>query len=327
MSASAGSSARTGAATPFDNEPVLPALPTEAASLSRVSRWRRRLPAPSPKRFLHPWYLVRFASVLAYIVVRELLSRYPSGAPALPPLQWSVSEASRETQMFLILSVLLFTKMRRSVSGEAYVVNSLRFAQLAVVFAAFVVDVRLCAAFALLYATLLLVNPRPPHYAGPSHVHDVSMDFFQQAVDQKTQQQSTSGEPDANAPNYIVQLYSSAVESCRFVESEFARASCHYGYPGSRVRFLRLSVDRFPSLLQQFQVVSPKENRFAHELPTLLMFQGGKLLARLPQVGNTKVLINEANMVRAFDLESRARVPAEAWAAKDKGSEQTKKNK
>jgi hypothetical protein len=306
----------------FANEPVFPALPRDTASLSRISRWRRRaLPSPSVLRFLHPWYLLRVSSVLLYFIVREVLSRWPSppSGPALPPLEWSVTDASREVQMFLILAVLLMTKFRRSVSGEAYLVNCLRFAQLAVVFASFVVDVRLCIAMTSLYAVLLLVDPRPPQYNGPSNVHEVGLDFFQQCVDQNQQkagENSNAGGPDDSAPNYIVSFTSSNVEACRFVESEFARASCHYGYPGSGVRFLRISVDRFPSLLHQFQILSPAEDRWAHELPTMLMFQRGKVLARLPQVGNKSVLLNETNMVRAFDLERRARVPPEAWTPK-----------
>lgn len=99
----------------------------------------------------------------------------------------------------------------------------------------------------------------------------------------------------------------SSVACCQWFQSEFARASLHYGYDRSSVLFCCLSVDAFPKLVDQYQLITPAQNRFSHELPTVMMFAGGKLCARLPEAGR-KTMMDEVNLVRAMDMEKRARL-------------------
>jgi len=316
MSATAASAGASATAAASSTAPF-PPLPTDSALLSRISRWRRRtLPSPSLQRFVRPWYLLHLASVLAYLPVRCLV--LPWLEPSTPPFEWAIGASSRETQMFLILGVLLSTKWRRSNTMETYVGTLLRYSKLAVLGAAFVTDMRLLVLFFAVFTLQLLVGPKEPQYSGPTNVKDVGLTFFQSAVDTKAA--PIGGSVDSSRQmNYIVMLYSAANETCKWFQSEFARTSLHYGYPGSNVTFLRLSVDAFPTLLEQFQITAPQQNRFEHELPTLLMFQGGSVLARLPELGK-RIMMNETNMIKAFDLEQRALVAPEVIAELSKSS-------
>jgi hypothetical protein len=267
------------------------------------------------RRFIHPWWLLHAASILLYFVARTILPAF--WPESMREFDWSMTtESTRETQMFCILGVLLFTKWRRVNSMEAYFSTVLNFSKLAVLFAALVTNTQHFAAFLLLYAIALLAGPSEPHYSGPSNVRDIGLEFFQKCVDAKRPDEAP-GASKENFPTYLMQFYSRNEEKCLHTESEYARTSLHYGYPGSTVLFLRISVDAFPSLVDQFQITTPTQSRFDHELPTILMFQAGNVLARLPEVGlvgarGSKPLLNESNMVRAFDLEHRARVPPEA---------------
>jgi hypothetical protein len=201
--------------------------------------------------------------------------------------------------MFLILLVLLFTKLRRSFSLEQFLSAYLiKFCKLAVVFAAYVVDMKLCVAFVVLYSVLLLVGPQEPPYDGASNVKEIGMEYFKTHIDNER------ADP---ALTWIVHMYSIAAEESTWFQSEFARTSLHYGYDRSSVHFVTLSLDAFPKLVDKYQILTPEQNRFSYELPTVLMFCGGKLLARLPEVGR-KTMMDEVNMVRGMDLETRARL-------------------
>ena len=304
-----------------------PPLPVDDdRALSRLSSWRRRfLPVPSPLRLIRPWYLMHLASILLYFPVRcWILPRCLSDPRSLDAFEFDLGSSARETQMFLILGVLLFTKVRRSNTWETYVTTTLLFSRFAVLFAAMVTHPALLITFVLLFLTLHLSAPHPPRYEGPSEVHEIGLEYFRERIDGSKGASGSGRESEANssgggrsgsqidpAMTYVVLLYAPADVTCLNFASEFARLSCRYGYAGSTVDFVRVSVDSFASLADQFQVVTPAQNRWEHELPTLLMFQNGRVLARLPEVGGRKTLMDEANIVRAFDLEKRARLPKE----------------
>lgn len=200
--------------------------------------------------------------------------------------------------MFFILLLMLFTKYRRCSTLDSFAAMTLRYSKLCVLFASLVVDYRLLTWFACIYGGVTLAGPSAPGYSGPTLVREVSAPWFLTNVD------NAEADPDIS---FVVELYSADAEECKWMESELARVSLHYGYGGSSVQFIRLSLDSFPALVDRFQILTPAQNRLAHELPTLLMFQGGRLLARLPEAGR-KTMMNEANIVRAMDLENRARV-------------------
>lgn len=304
-----------------------PALPVDDdRALSRLASWRRRfLPVPSPLRLAHPWYLMHLASIVLYFPVRCLLLPLLLSDPAsVEPFDFSIGSSARETQMFLILGVLLFTKLRRSNTWETYLSTLLLFSRFAVLFAALVTHLGLLLGFTALFLTLHLSAPHAPRYAGATEVREIGLSFFRERIDGskgssgagRETEPSSGGSSSAGsgsaidpAISYIVMLYAAADATCLNFQSEFARLSCRYGYPGSCVQFVCLSVEAFPSLADQFQIVTPAQNRWEHELPTLLMLAGGRVLGRLPEVGGRKTMMNEANVVRAFDLEKRARLP------------------
>jgi hypothetical protein len=229
---------------------------------------------------------------------------------------------------------------------ESYLSTVLLYSRVAVLFASMVTELRLALLFVLVFAGIMLAGPRAPEYAGPSNVREVGLEFFRKHIDTKgnvpasasaaaasaslAAAMGSSGDAAKNqAMNYIVEFYSASSESCRNFASEYARASLHYGYGGSNVTFVRISLDAFPQLAAQFQIAGgfaqPSSSggapggRFAphsfadNELPTLMMFQGSKVLARLPETGK-KTMMNELNMIRAFDLEARALVSAATLA-------------
>lgn len=202
--------------------------------------------------------------------------------------------------MFGILAVLLFMKYRRSNTYELWLGKYvLKFSKLACIAAAYVVDKRFFALSVIVYGALVLLGPSEPGYGGPTLVREIGLDYFKRYIDNKK-----LADPNIT---YIVQLYSRTAETCTWFESEFAKLSLHYGYDGSSVIFVSISIDAFPVLANQFSLVTPAMNRFEHELPTLLMFQSGVVKARLPEFGRN-TMMDEVNIVRGMDLENRARV-------------------
>lgn len=134
--------------------------------------------------------------------------------------------------MFLILLVLLFTKLRRCTSLEQFLsAYLLKYTKLAVLFSAYVVDGRLCVAFAVLFAVLLLVGPQEPTYAGPTNVKEIGLEYFKSHID------NPKADP---AITWIVHLYSMAAEestvsSARGKENDARGQQCESGVAFSRL--------------------------------------------------------------------------------------------
>jgi len=70
--------------------------------------------------------------------------------------------------------------------------------------------------------------------------------------------------------------------------------------------FVSIDLDRYSTLSKKFQIDVVSWG--SEDIPTVMMFQEGKVRARLPERGR-RTLLTETSMVRAFNLDHLARVP------------------
>lgn len=303
--------------------PSLPSAPTPLL-LRRISAWRSRsLPTPLISRFYHPYYLMQLISFILYIPIRgyvwpQLIASSPSH---ISPFTDLFDPSTRECGMFLILLVLGVTKWRRACSTEMLVGQMIRYTRYAIIAATFIVDTTLCLFFGALYTALWMMGPHMPLYEGPTHVVSINARTFKNQVD--------NCEHSDPCMTYIVCFNHLSHEIGRWFLSEFARTSLKYGYEGSSVRFLSLELNSGVSVGVGVDTHDALEHETAHifdtlqidsttttspDIPTLLMFQQGKVRARLPysQKQQRKTIINMQNMNRAFNLDHIARIPKEA---------------
>jgi hypothetical protein len=292
--------------------PVYPPLPTDPSSLQRIRQWRKKLPSPSLSRLISPWLIINFSTIALYFILRELISNTQffgsiftdSSGDAIPPFEYFAGSQRRETQIFLILLVIMITKFRRTNTYENYILFICIMGKLIILVASFIVHYILFAFFVVLFIVLSLIGPKLPHYQGPTNVQEINfeyfirnIDFLQEADEDERKKGTTvkaSGPADPNETSILL-LSSPSVDACTCFESEYARTSLHFGYPGSSIRFYVINTDKNPVLFNRFTIIAPKDSKFLHELPTILMFYKGKLLARLPQMENKNVNMNEVS--------------------------------
>jgi len=79
--------------------------------------------------------------------------------------------------------------------------------------------------------------------------------------------------------HWLVEFYTLWHPSCVAIEPVMAELSLKYATPG--LRFGKLDVSRYPQIAEDLGISLTGTSR---QLPTLVMFKGGKELARIPHV-------------------------------------------
>uniref|UniRef100_A0AAQ6A1L8 Thioredoxin domain-containing protein n=1 Tax=Amphiprion ocellaris TaxID=80972 RepID=A0AAQ6A1L8_AMPOC len=172
----------------------------------------------------------------------------------------------REVEILMFLSAIVMMKNRRAITLEQHIGNLFLFSKVANVILFFRLDIRL----GILYLALCLafvMTCKPPLYMGPEYIKY----FSDKTIDEELQSDSRV--------TWIVEFYANWSSDCQSFAPIFADLSLKY----------RVST-------------SP----LAKQLPTLVLFQGGREIMRRPMVDNKGRAVswtfNEENIIREFNL-------------------------
>ncbi|KAF7724123.1 Thioredoxin- transmembrane protein 2 [Apophysomyces ossiformis] len=144
-----------------------------------------------------------------------------------------------------------------------------------------------------------------PWYRGPSNIVELSEDSFRskvlrkrrgksarkideikgpRIVEVKSDEETTTEDEADNGPKYwIVMLYANWSVSCLNFEGVLAKLSIKYH--ADHIKFAKLDVDVFPDIAQEYAV---SRDPASFDLPTLLLFQNGTEIRRLPELTAAK---------------------------------------
>uniref|UniRef100_A0AAX7T3A8 Thioredoxin domain-containing protein n=1 Tax=Astatotilapia calliptera TaxID=8154 RepID=A0AAX7T3A8_ASTCA len=272
------------------------------------------------KWLLKPYYVASLFMSVAFLAVRKtpgicdrLATQREDGNSC--DFDW------REVEILMFLSAIVMMKNRRAITVEQHVGNIILFSKVANVILFFRLDIRM----GLLYLTLCIVflmTCKPPLYMGPEYIKYFS---------DKTIDVSTSGRVGGRGlvvgethlrpvvlkcvftvcaqdelardgrVTWIVEFFANWSPECQSFASVYADLSLKYNCAG--LKFGKVDIGRYGEVSKKYKVsASP----LSKQLPSLVLFQGGKEVMRRPQVDKKGRAVSwsftEENIIREFNL-------------------------
>ncbi|XP_038620253.1 thioredoxin-related transmembrane protein 2 [Tachyglossus aculeatus] len=245
-------------------------------SVPRLSRWLAR-----------PYYLLSALLAAAFLLVRKL----PPLCLHLPTQREDRNPCDfdwREVEILMFLSAIVMMKNRRSITVEQHIGNIFMFSKVANAILFFRLDIRL----GLLYVTLcvvFLMTCKPPLYMGPEYIKY----FNDKTIDEELERD--------RRVTWIVEFFANWSNECQSFAPIYADLSLKYNCAG--LNFGKVDVGRYPDVSTRYKVsTSP----LTKQLPTLILFQGGKEVLRRPQIDKKGRAVSwtfsEENVIREFNL-------------------------
>ncbi|XP_030041997.1 thioredoxin-related transmembrane protein 2 [Microcaecilia unicolor] len=255
---------------------VLAPLVALLYSVPRLSRW-----------LAQPYYLISALLSVAFPLVRKV----PPFCLGLPTQREDGNPCDfdwREVEILMFLSAIVMMKNRRSITIEQHVGNIFMFSKVANAILFFRLDIRM----GLLYLTLCLVflmTCKPPLYMGPEYIKY----FNDKTIDEEI-------ESDRRV-TWIVEFFANWSSECQSFAPIYADLSLKYNCSG--LKFGKVDVGRYQEVSTKYTVsTSP----LTKQLPTLILFQGGKEVLRRPQIDKKGRAVSwsfsEENVIREFNL-------------------------
>ncbi|XP_038135659.1 thioredoxin-related transmembrane protein 2-B [Cyprinodon tularosa] len=239
------------------------------------------------KWLLKPYYVASLLMSVAFLAVRKtpgicdhLASQREDGNSC--DFDW------REVEILMFLSAIVMMKNRRAITVEQHVGNIFLFSKVANVILFFRLDVRM----GLLYLTLCIVflmTCKPPLYMGPEYIKY----FSDKTMDDELNKDSRA--------TWIVEFFANWSPECQSFASVYADLSLKYNCAG--LKFGKVDIGRYGEVSKRYKVsASP----LSKQLPSLVLFQGGKEVMRRPQVDKKGRAVSwsftEENIIREFNL-------------------------
>ncbi|XP_051560012.1 thioredoxin-related transmembrane protein 2-B-like [Myxocyprinus asiaticus] len=239
------------------------------------------------KWLLKPYYIASLFMCLAFLFIRktpgicEHLSTQREDGDSCE-FDW------REVEILMFLSAIVMMKNRRAITVEQHVGNIILFCKVANVILFFRLDIRL----GLLYLTLCIVFLmicKPPLYMGPEYIKY----FNDKTIDEELEKD--------HRVTWIVEFFANWSPECQSFASVYADLSLKYNCAG--LKFGKVDIGRYSEVSKKYKVsTSP----LSKQLPSLVLFQGGKEVMRRPQVDKKGRAVSwtftEENIIREFNL-------------------------
>uniref|UniRef100_A0A2K5SBL8 Thioredoxin-related transmembrane protein 2 n=1 Tax=Cebus imitator TaxID=2715852 RepID=A0A2K5SBL8_CEBIM len=239
-------------------------------SVPRLSRW-----------LAQPYYLLSALLSAAFLLVRKL----PPLCNGLPTQREDGNPCDFDwVSPSLTCGISVFV----SVTVEQHIGNIFMFSKVANAILFFRLDIRM----GLLYITLCIVflmTCKPPLYMGPENIKY----FNDKTIDEELERDKRV--------TWIVEFFANWSNDCQSFAPIYADLSLKYNCTG--LNFGKVDVGRYADVSTRYKVsTSP----LTKQLPTLILFQGGKEVMRRPQIDKKGRAVSwtfsEENVIREFNL-------------------------
>uniref|UniRef100_A0A4W6EHI8 Thioredoxin-related transmembrane protein 2b n=1 Tax=Lates calcarifer TaxID=8187 RepID=A0A4W6EHI8_LATCA len=230
------------------------------------------------KWLLKPYYVASLFMSVAFLAVRKtpgicdhLATQREDGNSC--DFDW------REVEILMFLSAIVMMTEQRAITVEQHVGNIILFSKVANVILFFRLDIRM----GLLYLTLCIVflmTCKPPLYMGPEYIKY----FSDKTIDDELDRDSRV--------TWIVEFFANWSPECQSFASVYADLSLKYNCAG--LKFGKVDIGRYGEVFQEVSA-SP----LSKQLPSLVLFQGGKEVMRRPQVDKKGRAVSWTNQFTA----------------------------
>jgi len=240
------------------------------------------------RQLFHPYYIVNLLLAFSFLFLKltkpfcEIL--FKSG-PSSDGCELDMRE--NEIMFFLLVVIMIRSRKTGSVTMVAYLSSGFMYAKCANLILFFMADPRLGLVYSLLFLLQGLLLPEPT-YKGPEKVTYFSEVSLSEQLSQDTR------------VVWMVTFYAAWSPACINFAHVFSKLSAEYNLPN--LRFGKIDVGRYAEVAKEYHINTSSLSR---QLPTIIMFQEGKELGRVPAIVSGKVqkfFFKEEDIVAAFDL-------------------------
>lgn len=237
------------------------------------------------KTFLSsPYYVINTVLSLSFLALRLL-------PPFCTTLFTDCELDMRENEILFFLLVVVMIRSRKTgstVSMISYFSNAFVYAKVANLILFFRSDPRFGLTFLLVFIFQAILLPEPS-YKGPANIV-----YFRT--------KNALSEELARDPKvtWLVTFYAAWSPSSVTFGPTFSKLSNDYGL--LNLKFGKIDCGRFPEVAATYHV---NTSALTTQLPTIIMFQDGKEVGRVPSIISGKVqkfLFREEDIVNVFDL-------------------------
>ncbi|KDR21125.1 Thioredoxin-related transmembrane protein 2-like protein, partial [Zootermopsis nevadensis] len=222
---------------------------------------------------LKPYYFVNILLSLSYLAAKKLpfvcSILFPTASP-----QCELDTRESEILFFLLIVVVIRTKKAGSVTMINYLTSSFMYNKVANLILWFYADIRLGIGYGILFILFGMLLPEPT-YSGPENVV-----YFRTAAGLEEEL-----ERDKRI-TWLVVFYTVWNPSCTNFAPTFAKLSAQYVL--DNLKFGKIDVGRYPDAAKKYNI---SDSSMSHQLPTVILFKGGKEVTRRPAADNRGKLI------------------------------------
>jgi len=238
------------------------------------------------RQLFHPYYIVNLMLAFSFLFLK--LTK-PFCDMLFHPSVETCELNMRETEILFFLLVVIMIRSRKtgSVTMVAYLSSGFMYAKCANVILFFMADPRLCLVYSFFFLLQGMLLPEPT-YKGPEKITYFSEVSLAEQLAQDTR------------VVWMVTFYAAWSPSCINFAHVFSKLSADYSLPN--LRFGKIDVGRYAEVAKEYHINTSSLSR---QLPTIILFQEGKELGRVPAIENGRVqkfIFKEENIAAAFDL-------------------------
>jgi len=264
---------------------------------------------------MRAYYILNMATVLTYFVARDVALFRGGMARAVRDnmIEW-------ERNAFSSLGVLLAIKGVRTLTLDSFISDFFMYTKSVILMTSMYLDIRLFVWYLILMTILFLMVPQP-FYEGPEDITYLTPATYDELV--------VAGKMEGadKKARWLVEFYATWSPPCVHLEPIFAQLSVKYA--SSKLQFAKMDLGRWPRIAKEFNIHTGGSSK---QLPTLIMFENGKEIGRIPHVfadgSVAKGRYRKTDIIKAFDLENEGASLSTDFAKKEsKRGESSKKKK
>lgn len=275
-------------------------------------------------QLIHPYYWINLILCLSFLTLRLIdpICHWTFGDTWESKKQEDCELDMRENEVLFFLLIVIMIRSRKTGSTAtvtSYLSSGFVCAKGANMLLFFRKDPRYGLIYLFLFVLQAMLLPEPT-YKGPENITY----FRANGLDDELRR-----DPKVT---WLVTFYAAWSPSAVNFQPVFSKISADYGLPN--LKFGKMDAGRYPDVAEKHHVSTSALTR---QLPTVIMFQEGKEVGRVPAIISGKVqkfMFKEEDVVQAFDLNNLyaeakkdKRYAAQIKAMEDKAEEESKKTK
>eukprot|EP00088_Acartia_fossae_P014213 TRINITY_DN17586_c0_g1_i4.p1 TRINITY_DN17586_c0_g1~~TRINITY_DN17586_c0_g1_i4.p1 ORF type:complete len:275 (+),score=76.70 TRINITY_DN17586_c0_g1_i4:49-873(+) len=238
------------------------------------------------KQLAHPYYIVNLILCMSFLVLKLT---HPLCEWLFPPGPETCELDMRESEILFFLLIVIMIRSRKtgSTTMVSYLSSGFMYAKCANIILYFMSDPRLGLVYTLCFLLQGMLLPEPT-YKGPESITYFRGNNMMEEIKMDTK------------VTWLVAFYAAWSPACINFAHIFSKISNQYS--NNYLKFGKLDAGRYPEVAEEFHINTSSMSR---QLPTVILFQDGKEIGRVPAIINSKIqkfFFKEEDLVQAFDL-------------------------